>query len=652
MLKKYLLVLLFAGPAIGADAERDLRAVRLALEGAERGPLDAGTTQRLADHPLYPWIEYTSLRKSLPTLTPTQVRGFLDRYRGQPVAEALREVWVDELIRRKDWANFRAFYIAPESASDALRCANIAATLAAGAGDEAYWQQVEGVWRTGRSLPLDCDAPFAAAAARARLTPSLRWERIELAATAGAGGVMRVAARGLPAAELALANDYAAFIDTPHERTVAWPRTERSRRIASDGLAKLARRDPDGAETRLARLAPALGMNEAERGKVQYQIALWTVASYLPRAAQRLNAVPESVYDERLHEWRVREALARGDDRAALVALAKMIEPQRSDPRWKYFQARVLERQGQRAAAQAAYAQAAQTATFHGFLAADRIGAPYALCPWEPIIPSDTRRAVENDAGLRRAFALYRIERIGWATREWLAAIEDYDDAHRYAAIELAHTQADWYDRAVFSLGDHADAQRLYRLRFPLQHERSVYEAARRNGLDPAWVAAEIRAESAWTPRARSSADALGLMQLLPSTAAATARRAGVAYGGRETLFDPDVNIMLGTAHLRYELDKHGLPYYAIAAYNAGPTPVARWRSQRPGIDADFWIETVTYKETREYVARVFAFSVIYDWRLGHQALPVSERMLGRRVDDARRRAFVCPTTVQTRPAS
>jgi soluble lytic murein transglycosylase len=87
--------------------------------------------------------------------------------------------------------------------------------------------------------------------------------------------------------------------------------------------------------------------------------------------------------------------------------------------------------------------------------------------------------------------------------------------------------------------------------------------------------------------------------------------------------------------------DKYGQTYIAIAAYNAGPAPVARWQAQRPAMDPDFWIETISYKETREYVARVLAFSVIYDWRLNGSAVPVSERMRGR--EGTARKAFSCP---------
>ena len=100
---------------------------------------------------------------------------------------------------------------------------------------------------------------------------------------------------------------------------------------------------------------------------------------------------------------------------------------------------------------------------------------------------------------------------------------------------------------------------------------------------------------------------------------------------------------MLGTAYLRQLMDGYGsgLPYFTLAGYNAGPAPLSRWKSQRPGMDADFWIETISYKETRDYVARVLAFSVVYDWRLNGDALRLSDRMRG--VLDGPRKRFACP---------
>ena len=118
--------------------------------------------------------------------------------------------------------------------------------------------------------------------------------------------------------------------------------------------------------------------------------------------------------------------------------------------------------------------------------------------------------------------------------------------------------------------------------------------------------------------------------------------RDSTTWRGGDSLYEPEFNIMLGTAYLRELEDKYGMTYTAIAAYNAGPAPVARWQSQRPDMDADFWIETISYKETRDYVARILAFSVIYDWRLNRSAMPITDRLAGRIVDT--RKTFACPS--------
>jgi soluble lytic murein transglycosylase len=206
--------------------------------------------------------------------------------------------------------------------------------------------------------------------------------------------------------------------------------------------------------------------------------------------------------------------------------------------------------------------------------------------------------------------------------------------------VEVAQDNG-WFDRAVFALGRTPDERRLYELRFPLHHGATIRREAAKNGLDPAWVAAEIRAESVFNPNARSGANAMGLMQVLPGTGMEIARRLGLPWGGAQSLYDPDTNIVLGTAYLRQMLDKYGgKPYFAIAGYNAGPAPLQRWQSQRPGMDPDFWIETISYKETRDYVARVLAFSTLYDWRLNGNAVPLSDRMRG--VAGGARKQFIC----------
>ena len=128
-------------------------------------------------------------------------------------------------------------------------------------------------------------------------------------------------------------------------------------------------------------------------------------------------------------------------------------------------------------------------------------------------------------------------------------------------------------------------------------------------GLDPALVLAVIRAESGGEPRAVSRSGAIGLMQLMPATAAVVARKLGLEAPTRERLFDPETNIRLGTRYLaqlrRQFCDE---PWLYVAAYNAGPGNVDKWVLQNPDLSPREIVERVAFDETRAYVFRVLAF--------------------------------------------
>ena len=636
-----------AAPMSPRVADARLPRVREAIAAAERGGFDAAAYADLAGHPLYPWIEYADLRRQLPSVSRDRVEGFLQRHPADAVGARLRREWLAEAARRQDASAVLAAW-RPDIDDTALRCSWLGAQALTGRFTPQWTADAQALWRgAGESLPTSCDAVFAALDARGGLAPALRWERIEKAAEAWQPAVMRAAARGLPADEIALATDYAAFVEAVHERALNWPKTERSRRIASFGLARLAKSIPSSAQAQLAKFGPALGFTEIERGRVLYQAALQAAGQFDEDAWQHLAAVPESAFDERLHEWRVRTALARSDWAAALAGIRRMGEKQRADSKYTYLEARLAEKLGDAASARRAYAEAAKKPEFHGFLAADRIDAPYALCPWIPGDSATARAPVENDPAIVRAMGLHAIGRTPWATAEFNEAMARLGESQRPIAVQIAQENG-WLDRAVFSLGgkDRPEELRLYTLRFPLNYDATIRREAARNRLDPAFVAAEIRAESIFNPNARSGANAIGLMQVIPATGQAVASRIGIPWNGESTLLNPESNIALGTAYLRqlYDGFGEGRSYYTIAGYNAGPAPLNRWKAARGHFDPDFFIETITYKETRDYVARVLAFSVLYDWRLNGDAARVSDRMVG--VVDGPRKRFACPLAV------
>ncbi|MEO6173371.1 MAG: transglycosylase SLT domain-containing protein, partial [Arenimonas sp.] len=564
--------------------------IRAALEASERNELDVQTKASLSGHPLFSWIEVLEFKKrmNLKIVNASDrqaIEVLIQRYNALPAGDWLRNAYLNYLSGQKDWPTFSRFYRGSDDVE--MQCADLNARLSQNKIDDTWVRDSQKIWLNGKSLPNLCDTVFDRLSQMNKLDNNLRWQRIELAATQNQTSLMRALAISLPADEAALARSYADYMDSPHTRYNAWPRTSRSRQMAVQGLVRLAKRNPDATELQLSDVTKTLGLQESERGRVLNEIALWTVASYGSNSAQRLNAVPEIAYDEKLHEWRVREAMSRGDDVAALAAIEKMGGTQRNDSRYQYFEARLRERLNQKESAKALFAKAALNPNFHGWLAADRLNQPYVLCPLEPSNNREVRQKVAADARIIRAFELFAVDRVNFALKEFNAAMDSYSDDEKKVAILLAQDE-NWYDRAVFSIGKTPADLQYYSLRFPLHHERHLREQAKINSLDPSWVAGETRAESIFMPRARSAADARGMMQILPGTGAQVSARLGIPWRGGESLYEPETNITLGTAYLRQMLDRYdGFPYLAIAAYNAGPAPISRWKDARPSLEPD-----------------------------------------------------------------
>ena len=167
--------------------------------------------------------------------------------------------------------------------------------------------------------------------------------------------------------------------------------------------------------------------------------------------------------------------------------------------------------------------------------------------------------------------------------------------------------------RVALAAIDKGNASRaLFRIAYPIVHDDALVAESRRNDLDPAFVAGLIRQESSWNPRAVSVASARGLMQLLPSVGASIAASRKYPLWNNALLFDPDVSLELGTAHLASSLKRNTPPERALAAYNAGASRVTRWLA-RPGTDdAELFAEWIPFTETRDYVRVVLRNAAVY----------------------------------------
>ena len=229
--------------------------------------------------------------------------------------------------------------------------------------------------------------------------------------------------------------------------------------------------------------------------------------------------------------------------------------------------------------AEASWAELATERDYYGFLAADRIGASYRIVQQPARSPAERIDRIERMDGYRRAREFHALGFRNGFNREWRHLVQRLEGEDLAAAGELASRHG-WYFESIRAAARARALDRLD-LRFPIAWEDEATVAARDHGIDPAWVLATIRMESAFRPRARSSAGALGLMQIMPATGRRIARAAGVRHRGNRTLLDPRQNIRLGAAYLRHVRDRvHGNPASRARRTTRGRT--GRYDGSRP----------------------------------------------------------------------
>lgn len=230
-----------------------------------------------------------------------------------------------------------------------------------------------------------------------------------------------------------------------------------------------------------------------------------------------------------------------------------------------------------------------------------------------------------------RATALYRIGLKEPAGLELDATLEGQKGTAPFAmAAHLALVHGD-YHRAwqwgLFRLGGLKGAADLA---YPRAFGLEVESAARRFAVDPHFVWSIMRQESGFRPGVRSPAAAVGLMQILPRTAAMIAEKLGMPGETAEQLEDPRVNVTMGTWYLSALLERfQGNHALAAASYNAGPSAVVRWLAEpaRKDLPLDEFVESIPYRETRHYVKKVLANHEAYRLVHGGEPLPWADTL-------------------------
>ncbi len=592
---------------------------------------DITTAQR---HPLAPWVDFWELGNRLATAQQSDLDAFYARWPSTYVEDRLRNDWLLELGKRRDWATFaREFPRFRMNDDREVTCYALLAEHQNAQGNKttaaALKPRAFEAWVAQRDLDDGCNLMATTLHEAKVFSNDDAWQRARLAAEAGRSRVVRAAAAlAAPTLQTQVAN----AVDKPalylNAGGTATARAQAE--ITTLALIRMAANEPDVA---------AAALTEKWQQRLPRDLSAWAWSQVGRSAAQRLAAnasehfrtawaeagrasiTQAPAWSDDTFAWATRSALRTVGSAERWPTVQRTIDhmspAEQRDPAWRYWSARAQRETAApgaagdklRSQALVTLRQLSSELHFYGKLASEDLGAPFAVPPRPlPLTPEEKTMAREH-AGLARALRLIELGLRGEGVREWNFSLRGMTDRRLLAAADLACEKEVW-DRCI-NTSDRTRNEIDLEQRFPMPFRDELVAQAKSIGLDPAYVYGLIRQESRFVTDARSNVGASGLMQVMPATARWTAKKIGLPFFDAQ-IVDRNTNLKIGTAYLKLVLDDFdGSQAMAAAAYNAGPSRPRRWR-EGATLEPAIWAENIPFSETRDYVKKVLSNATVY----------------------------------------
>jgi soluble lytic murein transglycosylase len=640
------LVLAAGGPAAPVHAQPGDELIvqaRDALRKKDKAQLaSARLAANAAAHPLAQWVEYWELGNRLAEAQQPELDAYWARWGGTYVEDRLRNDWLLELGRRREWAHFRAEF--PRFRMNDDREVTCYALLTQHQDGQDVRAAARTAWGAQRELDDGCTL-LARTLFEARIfSAEDAWQQARLSIEANRPRHARAAAALISAASDKAVAD---LLDNPVRFLARRPRVTpaASHELELLALMRMAAGDPEYAAAQLdttwaQRLPIALAATAWAHASKQAALKQQPrAAEYARRAWQLWDAAARHAtappWSDDLLAWQARAALRLStSERWPLLvrAIEAMTPAEQRDSTWVYWKARAAQAQARpgpegnaaRAGARQALEGIAPQLGFYGLLATEDLGGRAVLPAAPQPLSVAELEAPRSHAGLARALQLIALGLRPEGVREWNYSLRGLGERELLAAAQWACEREVW-DRCI-NTSERTRGEVDMAQRFPLPYREQVLAKASQVGIDPALVYGLIRQESRFITDARSGVGAAGLMQLMPATARWTAKKIGLDYKAT-MITDRDVNLHLGTAYFKRVLDDFdGSLALAAAAYNAGPSRPRRWRAGAP-IEPAAWAEGIPFNETRDYVKKVLANSIHYAALLGQPLTTLKVRL-------------------------
>ena len=605
----------------------DMRKTFLQAEQAIYQRQDAdyfATAETLKTYPLYPYLQYQWLKNHLDN--DQAVEDFLSSYEQSRYSKLLRQKWLVQLGKNKQWQTFINYYHNTDDPE--LQCyfaqAHYENNLNANALDS-----VRLLWLSGKSLPNNCENLFTVLKTATIFSQNLIWQRFLAALQLDNISLAQNLSSQLNnqdqiAAELWLKyHRDPTLISKENKDVQTWKHNyPLAGALFTHAITQWLEDAPSAANTFWELEKESFNIPASLLAETDKRLAMALAFKRDPRAFSKLMNLNNK--DNSSREWAVRIALSHENWTQVAEALSVLTEEEKLQDKWQYWQARTYEANQQVSAAQSIYQRIAKNRSYYGFLAANHIQQKITIIDQPIQVAESEILAMAEKPEFKVMSELLAIGRKQEAKHQWWHATAGMDQHNLIVAAKLAQN---WQAPAlaIFTVAK-ANEWDDIDLRFPLLYQKPILDYANSFQLDPAFIYGLIRQESAFDESADSPAGAKGLMQIMPKTGQQIAQTLNENWSGEADLFNPTANIKFGSVYYQKLLQQFkGKHLLAAAAYNAGPNRIKRWLPDKNALAGDCWIESIPYKETRNYVSQVMFYALIYQQRLQRDSLKLTD---------------------------
>jgi soluble lytic murein transglycosylase len=356
-------------------------------------------------------------------------------------------------------------------------------------------------------------------------------------------------------------------------------------------------------------------INEDQKQRFLAHYSLYAFMRQQADANFWMQQVQKKYHHPTLLEWQMRFGILHQNWRQVEMAIQNMQKP--FIPEQEYWLAQAQKHLKLQESAHEHLRNLARQRNYYGFLASRELNRAPSF--QEQGSCQASLLPYEYQGLLAEIQHLHQTKTLGRAAQILNDFILELPMTEKCALVDWVMNHLNWPTEAI-ALSNKPELINQVALRFPTKYADFVKHRAKQLHLEPAFVYAIIRQESAFHPQVVSPVGARGLMQMMPNTAKIISKNYRIPYRVDAELFTPYKNIEIGTQYLAHlhKIFKHH-PLLVAAAYNAGPGAVNKWLKELPSTNIIAWIDTLPWRETRNYIKNIIAFQVIYQHRLGYQ---------------------------------